>query len=153
MGKTPFNLYVDGDIKERFNREFSNASEEIQHMMEQRLEASSGIEGKIRELESDLEEEKERLRELKDKKTEAENRVQRLEDELELLELEKEEIDQTEEELMPRFKYAASTFIGGSPAGTYWRGPTDIPSNWVDKLNHSREELWEIAKEAADSDV
>lgn len=153
MGKTPFNLYIDGDIKERFTREFSNASDEIQHMMEQRLEAASGIEGKIRELKSDIEDEEERLRELRDKKNESERRLDRLEDELEILEMQKQDIDDAEEEVMPKFEAAANSFIGGSEGGTYWRGPDDISDYFVENLNYSREELWEMAKEVAEADV
>jgi|APHM01.1.fsa_nt_gi hypothetical protein len=156
MSKSRFNIYIKSDIKERFSREFDNASKEIQQYMRRRLEATTGIEGRIRELESELEEERQALQELKNKHTEQENLVQRLEDELRILEEEQKTREENTQEAMPKFLEIAEQKLSGYGQGSKsvaldgastWNGPSDVPEYWCNEMEKSKEQLWQVVED------
>jgi chromosome segregation ATPase len=155
VAKTRMNISVSSDVKERFKREFGSMSQEIEEMMRQRIEASSGFEGRIRELKSELDQASEELQELGEKYREKEREVERLENELQILQEEKQSIEDSQQADLDKFLEVAESSLQTDRGDdhtvklndTSWDGPSDVPEYWMQELQLSAEDLWTIARE------
>lgn len=142
MAKTRGSVTIDPQVWERAKTEFESVSQEVEDSLRNKLKLSRDnsiepLKQKKQKLEGTLED-------LKGEKEKVQYDIKEKEEELKAVETKIEELNRKQKEIQKELERFKDVF--GKQYADNWGEPDDIQEYWVNQLDKSKQELWEIGK-------